>query len=265
MKKYITEYDRALLKKNEKNIGAEINISKEFDEKIKRICSEMNQEEKTVKTHLNVRKIVAAVAVMFLTIIGTGVVTNATTGGKVVELLTAMFGAEIVTDENRDLIGKEVVGGEVIISHDTESVATENVQDSQQLLANASVVCEVQEEMLMPHSIDEIQVKEGKVPEIMMTNGAAVVFYQNDYEGWKCSAGETLVFEFEKYESEVVEEQTMAVGYVKDGMMYEFDNVFRELEGRYEFKIEQDGEYYIYVVSATSDYLTLKMGEISIK
>ena len=267
MKKYIAEYDKALLKKNEKEIHKDLNISKEFDEKMMKICNEMKWKEKSVKGYLKVRKIAAAIVIMFLIITGAGVATNAATGGKVVDLLMAMFGAEIVTDENRGLIGKEVVGGEVIISNEAESgtVATENTQEIQQLLADSSIVVAIDEEMLLPHSIEDIKVNEGNVPEVIMTNGAAVVLYQNDFEGWKCSEGETIIFEFEKYESEVVEEQAMAIGYVKDGVMHEFEEVFRECEGSYELEIEQDGEYYIYVVSATSDYLTLKKGEISIK
>lgn len=267
MKKYVAEYDKTLIKKNERENNNGLNISKEFDEKMLKICNEMKGREKSVIRESKVRKIAAAVAIMFLTVTGAGVATNAATGGKVMDLLIAVFGAEIVTDENRGLIGKEVVGGEVIISDGTETgtVDTENTQESQKLFADSSIVNVIDEAMLFPQSIKEIKVNEGIVPEIIMTNGAAVVLYQNDFEGWKCSEGETIIFEFEKYESEVVEEQAMAVGYVKDGVMYEFEEVFRECEGSYELEIEQDGEYYIYVVSATSDYLTLKEGEISIK
>lgn len=38
----------------------------------------------------------------------TGSIINATTHGKIVQWITQLFGAEIVTRENRSLIGKEI-------------------------------------------------------------------------------------------------------------------------------------------------------------
>lgn len=269
MKKYITEYDKELLKKHDKEINNKLDISIEFDENIQKLCDEMKKEEKVIKKPWKISRIAAVIGIAFLTITGAGVVTNAATGGRVAEILRHISGAELVTDENRDLIGKEIVSDEIIITDEekftTEETDTESTQEIEQILADSSIVQEIDEDMLLPHSIDEVQIKAGKIPEIIMTNGAAIIFCQEDYEGWKCNEGETLVFEFEKYESEVVEEQTVVVGYVRDGVMYEYKEVFRGLEGRYELGIKEDGEYFIYAVSATSDYLTLKSGEISIK
>ena len=72
-----------------------------------------------------------------------------------------------------------------------------------------------------------------------------------------------LVYQFEKYPSEAIDQQTLVVGYVLDGVMYPGEK-FTELSGEYRFKIEAPGEYFIYVVNGSSDPLSLKNGEINI-
>ena len=51
--------------------------------------------------------IVAAILIIVF-VFTTGSIINATTHGKIVQWITQLFGAEIVTRENRSLIGKEI-------------------------------------------------------------------------------------------------------------------------------------------------------------
>lgn len=246
MKDYIAEYDRLLIEKSEREIDYEFEIAEDFEKKIMRMCEEKSVNRKKVnKGTYGFRKIVAAIAFILVTVISAGAVTNAATDGKVMEVLTKFFGASVVTDENRGLIGKEVVSDDgIIVSDGADDELGEISEDS----------TEVENQLF--------EVVDGVTPEIIMTNGAVAVFYQEEYNGWQCEAGDKLVFEFEKYESEVTESQALVVGYVLDGVMYESENVFRELEGRYELEVQRAGEYYIYLISGTSDYLTVKEGKI---
>ena len=117
--------------------------------------------------------------------------------------------------------------------------------------------------IVLPDSVSEFEVTNNTIPEIIMTNGSMAIFYQNDYEGWNCKEGDVLSFSFEKYVSEVTPNQTIVVGYILDGVLY--DGVaFKNIEDRFELAITESGEYNIYVISATSDYLALKQGLIEI-
>ena len=71
------------------------------------------------------------------------------------------------------------------------------------------------------------------------------------------------MYKFEKYATNITKSQSMVVGYILDGVLYQ-GNVMNDLSGTYQLDIAEAGEYYIYIISATSDYLALKQGEISI-
>lgn len=211
--------------------------------------------------------LVAVIVFILLIAIPTGVVVNAATDGKILDMMKNFFGAQIVNEENETLIGQEViVDMSDVITYDpdesegsTQSGNIELVQD------DSHIVKSIDSGMVQPSSIHEFQVIDGMTPEVIMTNGAAVIFYQGNYEGWKCEIGDKLIFDFSKYESEVVEEQTLVLGYILDGVMYKSSEVFKNINGRYELQIENAGEYYIYAISATSDYLTLRAGEIRLE
>ena len=118
------------------------------------------------------------------------------------------------------------------------------------------------ENIVLPSSISEFEVKNEVTPEIIMTNGSMAVFYVNNYKGWNCKEGDTLTFSFEKYKSETVQKQTFVIGYIRDGIMYEGESM-RNIVGSYTLTIKEDGEYNLYIISSTSDYLTIKQGIIN--
>ena len=63
--------------------------------------------------------IVAAILIIVF-VFTTGSIINATTHGKIVQWITQLFGAEIVTRENRSLIGKEITEFEAQAFHENE-------------------------------------------------------------------------------------------------------------------------------------------------
>jgi len=266
MREYISDYDRLLLSKSNQNENKNYMITEELDQRILGMCKQKEEERKEKAFPKNIpwyRK-VAVVMVMFVGIISAGMITNAATNGKVIDFLEEMFGAVTVNDETRELIGKEIVNREapVTMYEEPEDVSIDDLKLTDQLIGQSHIVEAFDDDILLPASIHEFEVVEENASEVIMTNGAAAIFYQNEYEGWECQAGDVLVFDFRKYNSEVTENQTLIVGYIRDGVMYHSEEAFTELDGRYELKIEKDGEYHIYIISATSDYLTIKDGRI---
>lgn len=205
----------------------------------------------------------AVAAVLGIVILGSaGTLVNAATNGKVVEWVEQLFGAEQVSIENESLIGQEVVDNSVpeVVHGEKNSTGNqaENIFEGSHIVKSFA-----NEEIVEPLSITEFEVTDNSTPEIIMTNGSMAVFYKNDYDGWDCKTGDTISFNFEKYESEVIQDQTLVIGYIRDGVVYQ-GKAFKELKGSYEMIADEDGTYNLYVISATSDYLTLKQGSINI-
>ena len=67
----------------------------------------------------------------------------------------------------------------------------------------------------------------------------------------------------DKYKSDITVSQDLIIGYVKDGIMYEGE-VFDELSGKYSFSPDEKGEYFFYLLSGSSDYLSLKSGNLEV-
>lgn len=82
-------------------------------------------------------------------------------------------------------------------------------------------------------------------------------------EGWDMKEGDVMEYDFEKYPSEVVENQTLLMGYIKDGVLMD-DEVFRQLKGTYKLTINELGKYYVYLICVSSDSITLKNGTLKI-
>lgn len=259
---YISEYDEQLMDKISAHIEDKYSVTEEFDQKMKKIC--MQKKSKRSKYHL---KIATAMVGTFIVLVGTGIVTNAATDGKVADAMRKFLGITTVTEEVQELIGKEVIDDGVLeVEEDivNENNLIDDGQKQEKVFAESKIVESAEKSGVIPTSIQDVQVKGGTTPEIIMTNGAMAVFYQKDYSGWKCETGEELVFEYEKYASDVTDEQNIIVGYILDGVMYEGE-AYKDLSGNCRMNIEKEGEYYIYVVSATSDYVTLKAGTIHVE
>jgi len=170
-------------------------------------------------------------------------------------------GAEEVNSSNAHLIGTEIIDDSPLSSYQEGVALDENSADSG-LLEGNSIVRDVSSECeLAPRSITNIIAIDGNTPEVILDNGSAVLFTKGGNQGWVCKPGDKIIFEFEKYESNVIEKQKIVVGYAVNGTLYQGKEVIEE-KGLFELNIESNGEYYIYIISATSDYLTMKKGTI---
>lgn len=117
--------------------------------------------------------------------------------------------------------------------------------------------------ILPPSNITSVEAINGVSPEVSMSNGNAIIFTQKNSSGWACKTGDKLKFKFEKYKSDVNTTQTVIIGYILNGILYPGQE-FKGLDGIYQLEISENGDYYIYIISATSDDMTLKQGNISI-
>lgn len=128
------------------------------------------------------------------------------------------------------------------------------------------------EPFLIPKSITHFAVKGNgnscTTPEIIFDNGVMVIFTKEDGSGWHLKKGETLVFESTEYPSEinaVTPDKGQCVGFYyvfNNTLMRKSDTSLRELDLKYELTAEQDGEYYICLIGASSDPISLMEGKI---
>ena len=179
----------------------------------------------------------------------------------------------VVDDSNRSLIGTEIYSKNYFIYKDGvytnaqgEVVDLDKLRKAQEGIPENRIIDEIQIENYSPSSIIEVIIdKAGKnsyaTPEIILTNNSACILTKENGSGWNLEKGDTLEFNFEKYKSRVVPRQNLGIGYVKDGIMYPWES-YQELSDSYVLKAQEQSEYYIYLLSLSSDYLTLKQGEL---
>lgn len=179
---------------------------------------------------------------------------------------------ELITDNNRHLIGKETIGdymiyrnGVYIDSNGIEYSPEELKNRTRNGLPENRIITKIMEENFMPPSIFELETKEKNgvyiSPEIITVNGSLNVLTDTNGSGWELKAGDSVEYEFEKYKSEVVENQNILIGYVKDGVLYPSQK-FDQLKGNYNLTIEESGQYYFYIINASSDTIALKEGTL---
>ena len=166
--------------------------------------------------------------------------------------------AEIIDENNRSLIGTiEVLENSEPQNESSVKSTRVSIPFPKSLLVRELA----SKDIVGPSSITEFKSTNGVTPEIIMTNGSCAVFYNNDSQGWTCKKGDVFSFKFEEYPSKAKLSQPITIGYILDGKLYQGED-FRTIKGEYQLKIKKSGDYYCYVISATSDYLALKNGTI---
>lgn len=180
-----------------------------------------------------------------------------------------------IDDSNRHLIGTEVQDDYYIIYRDGQyidsegnHVALEELAEPEKDVVPNRIVREIRQPDFYPSSIVEISQTEQMdsrhfFPELILVNDSVCILTGEDGQGWTLESGDKLVYEFSKMDSQVVEEQNLMIGYVKDGVLYEGEGHW-EKKGVYVLSIKESGTYYIYLLSASSDYLSLKQGCVTV-
>lgn len=164
--------------------------------------------------------------------------------------------AAIIDEENSMLVGKEV-------EDTTPLTATKGMKGTPGIVQDTKsneIVKSFADEVVEPINITNFETTDNVTPEMIVPNGSAAIFSQAGGTGWICNDGDELIYRFEKFPSEVGA-QTLVIGYILDGVMYPGEKYLVE-DGEYRHKIDKSGEYFVYVINASSDPLSLKSGDI---
>jgi len=182
----------------------------------------------------------------------------------------------VVDNSNRSLIGTEIIDHNYYIYKNGtyinargDVIDLDKLINAQEGIPGNRIINEIQIENYTPSSIVEVIIDiAGKnsysTPEIILVNNSACVLTKEDGTGWNLDKGDTLKYNFEKYKSSVVDQQNLIIGYVKDGVMYQGESYNQQLENTYVLEAQDKGEYFIYLLSASSDYLAVKQGELDL-
>lgn len=164
--------------------------------------------------------------------------------------------AAIIDEENSMLVGKEV-------EDTTPLTATKGMKGTPGIVQDTKsneIVKSFADEVVEPINITNFETTDNVTPEVIVPNGSAAIFSQAGGTGWICNDGDELIYRFEKFPSEFGA-QTLVIGYILDGVMYPGEKYLVE-DGEYRHKIDKSGEYFVYVINASSDPLSLKSGDI---
>ena len=120
--------------------------------------------------------------------------------------------AEYITDKNRPLIGTEI--------QESDTSSQNDIKQNPDLIPYKNIINSVDEKVIPPSSIDEFKLKKDTdkyiTPEIITVNGSMSLFTKEDGSGIKLTKGESLVFNFSKYQSR---SQIILIGYILNGKM----------------------------------------------
>lgn len=189
--------------------------------------------------------------------------TNESSTESTLSVAKELTSAELITDENRHLIGTEIISTYTPeVSEQENAIGSD--ENNIQIFPWNDVVSAAADDVTVPSTISVFAATENVTPEVIIPNGSCAVFVPAEgTRGWSCEKGEILQFSFEKYESEVSKEQTMVIGVVDNGTMIA-GKAETDSQGAYTYTVNEEGEYAIYIISATSDYLSLKTGQINL-
>ena len=185
------------------------------------------------------------------------------------------FRGQLITDENRHLVGKETMADAdaiLIIDKDGNIVSgKEPIPPTKEVWEKSTVVKRVKGD-LIPSSVTEIAVKkEGDVyitPEIITWNADVVILTKEDGNGWELEKGQSLILDVDLYPSEGFGKKGQIVVFYKiyNGTFFSEDrDSERSIEKHYEIKANRKGEYYIAFGNNSSDSISFKEGVIKIQ
>lgn len=185
-------------------------------------------------------------------------------------------GAEEINDSNRDYVGKRLMAPDVTVKSleefRKEQASRLNKQTKPEIQYEIpGLIKSIESEEHLPYAMDlfEAEKEDGyyTTPEVIFTNNAMVIFTKEGNKGWKLKKGQTLHFEVEEYPSEVTwgRGQVIIYTHILNGklMNEEYEGHGRHgLYQKYDLKAEKDGEYYLCLIGASSDSISIKNGRL---
>lgn len=183
-------------------------------------------------------------------------------------------GAQLITDENRHLVGKNgVVKSEDILVKDENGNIVQGTEcngTTEEIWKTSTVIKHVKN-ALPPDSLTEIAVKtKGDMcvtPEIITWNGDLVILTKEDGSGWYLESGQVLTFSVELYVSDINSGQGQSMAFYKiyNGTFWGEECEMNVSNNKtYQMLADANGEYYVAFKNYSSDSISLKEGKIYI-
>lgn len=176
----------------------------------------------------------------------------------------------VINDGNKYYVGSQVNDDYYIIidedgnyrdSHGNEG-SLEDIISKNELHKDSEKVKEIEDNVLNPASYVEIAGEKGsdgsvKYPAMILINNSVCILTNNAGDGWNLNKGESLKVKIIKEDAGSARKRNLVVGYIQDGVLKRGEALNCD-EYECVFTAEAAGEYYIYLLSASSDYLTLE-------
>lgn len=174
---------------------------------------------------------------------------------------------EWIDDSNRKFIGKESMGSSFVVTAEEEEKLRDDVTAPKEpspvkIPENPIIHALVNDRACPGFTIQEIQMDGDQTPALIFPNGATGVFSKGNGEGIPCQKGDKITWKFKKYPLDSERTQELAVGYIKDGVMYEAQIFEEKLRDIYQLDVPQNGIYHIYFLNLSSGAISLKEGEL---
>ena len=216
-----------------------------------------NVTKKTVvkkKVPLKIRFLIAAVMVLMV---------------AAISFADGDGGAELITDENRHLIGKNE-GISVSVFDKLGNLISGNgalETKKEDIIGKSSVLKDIKEGAVIPGSVYEFASSGNKeyfiTPEVIASNGEMIIFTTPDLKGYRLEQGEKLIFEVELYSTG--KKQAVLYQIIIDGVLQSESIQLLGDEQKLEIVAEKTGEYCISLLNINSTYLALQQGEIKVE
>lgn len=178
--------------------------------------------------------------------------------------------SSVVTDENRYLVGTQTEDEYYIIIDDdgtcTDSFGNkgtvEEIISLNELPYTSDIVKEIDDPVIKPSSFAEIRSERhfGRsyaYPPIILVNNSPCILTDDNGEGWYLDEGDTINVEITEDKIVGLRKQNMIIGCIQDGVLKSGVQL-KEISDGYKLTAKDSGTYYIYLLSASSDYLTLE-------
>ncbi len=181
-------------------------------------------------------------------------------------------GTQLVTEENRELIGESIQGTALVYDSEGNLINKEDAESVSGLYdwENCPMIQQIEDETAIPSTFTVIPVKKRgtqyQIPEVMFTSEALVIFTKEDGSGWELSEGDEIQIHLEEYETKDfrVEEQMIGYKLIHNGELKKAEDVREGLRQNCILSATEKGECYPCLIGRSSDITTLKNGTITV-
>lgn len=167
-------------------------------------------------------------------------------------------GAEVIDEQNQHLIGSESAGTYEILPNGQVSEYQEPQLPENRIITGTAV------QNLIPNSILEVPEESGSYPKLIIPNGDMALLTQENGEGWRLAAGDSVTVSYKLYATEG-NGTTLLLGHVKDSIIMEDELAKETFLGQYTFTASEDGVYYFYLMGASSDYVAVEKVSVEVE